>query len=106
VRIFSYCWLYEREFGGEVVVLERCRLVGSGEIGGGRFDFLQVGCHLLERVEDSAGVGELDAVVGDGLNDNGKDVDELFKVGGIGMENSRRAMRQALRVSRRGRRLG
>jgi hypothetical protein len=36
-------------------------------MGGGGFGLLQVNAYLLEGVEDAAGVGELDAVVDDGL---------------------------------------
>jgi hypothetical protein len=52
------------------------------EVGG--FDLLQVGAHLLECVEDAAGVGDLDAVVSDGLQDTGEDFEELLAVGGGG----------------------
>jgi hypothetical protein len=38
-----------------------------GGIEGGGFDLLKVDAHLLECVEDAARVGELDAVVDDGL---------------------------------------
>jgi hypothetical protein len=50
----------------------------------GRFDLLQTEADLLETVEDAACVGDLDAVVGDGLEDAGEDVEELLAAGGSG----------------------
>lgn len=45
---------------------------------------MQVGAHLLEGVEDAAGVGDLDAVGSDGLQDAGEDLEELLAVVGGG----------------------
>jgi hypothetical protein len=45
---------------------------------------LQVGADLLEGVEDAAGVGDLDAVVSDGLQDAGEDLEELLAIVGDG----------------------
>ena len=58
-------------------------MVGLGVLGwGGRG--LQGGAGLLERVEDAAGVGELDAVVDDGVQDTGEGVEGLLVGGGGG----------------------
>ena len=43
---------------------------------------MQVDSQLLERVKNSACMGELDAVVCDGVHDNGEGVEELLAVGG------------------------
>ncbi len=45
---------------------------------------MQVGADLLEGVEDAAGVGDLDAVGSDGLQDTGEGFEELLAVGGDG----------------------
>ena len=45
---------------------------------------MQVGTYLLEGVEDAAGVGELDAVVDDCLQDIGEGVENLLAAGGGG----------------------
>ena len=41
---------------------------------------MEIDSDLLERVEDASCVAEFDAVVGDGLQDTGEDVEELCPV--------------------------
>ena len=43
---------------------------------------MEVGAYLLEGVEDAACLGDLDAVVSDGLQDAGEDFEELLPVVG------------------------
>jgi hypothetical protein len=75
--------------GGRVIISRRrcvgenVRAVAGGRCGGG-FDLLQVGADLLEGVEDAACVGDLDAVVSDGLQDTGEGVEALLAGGGSG----------------------
>ena len=45
---------------------------------------MQVGAYLLECVEDAARVGDLDAVVDDGLQDIGEGIENLLAAGGGG----------------------
>ena len=69
--------------GGGVIIPRRggvgeCARSVADETGGGGLGVLQVDGHLLEGVEDAAGVGEFNAVVEDGLEDIGEGVEALL----------------------------